>query len=202
LARREGTAGRSPLRLLVRRHLGLGWLVGSAAVLWSAVAAADPQANLGLTVGGVLQDAFGPGPSSGAFHLGGRGDVLFLRERGDQMAIGPYVDAATSSLHDFDFGGGVEWLVPIRDDLPLVFSAGAICRHGEGHSWAPGAEGTVFFGSRSYNFHSWYGFTLGIFAQTRWVPASPAVADMVFGVQIDAELLAMPSMLIISALRN
>jgi len=92
--------------------------------------------------------------------------------------------------------------LPIRDDLPLVLSAGALCRNGEGHSWAPGAEGTVFFGSRSYNFHSWYGLTFGVFAQTRWIPVAPAVADLVFGIQIDAEILAMPSMLIISALRN
>jgi hypothetical protein len=186
----------------VRKAVGLGWLVCATAVLTPSSAGADPQANLGLTVGGVLQNALGPGPSSGAFHFGGRGDVLFLRQRGDQMAIGPYIDAATSSLHDFDAGGGLEWLLPIRDDLPLVLSAGALCRNGEGRSWAPGAEGTVFFGSRSYNFHSWYGLAFGIFAQTRWIPSSPSVADMVFGVQIDGEFLAMPSMLIISALRN
>jgi hypothetical protein len=180
----------------------LGWLACAVAALWASSARADPQASLGLTVGGVLQNAIGPGPSSGAFHFGGRGDVLFLRQRGDQMAIGPYLDAATSSLHDFDAGGGVEWLLPIRGDLPLVLSAGALCRNGEGHSWAPGAEGTVFFGSRSYNFHSWYGLALGFFAQARWIPVSPATADMVVGIQIDAEVLAMPSMLIVSALRN
>jgi hypothetical protein len=176
--------------------------VGVAALGWSSTAAADPQVSIGVTTGWVLQDAFGPGSSSGAFHVGARADVLLLRNRGDQMAIGPYVDAATASLHDFDAGGGLEWLLPIRDDLPIVVSAGALLRNGEGHSWAPGLEGTVFFGSRSYNFHSLYGFALGVFAQTRWIPSPPAVADMVFGVQIDGEFLAMPSMLIISALRN
>jgi len=178
------------------------WLPCAAAILVPSPAAAEPQASLGLTTGGVLQNAFGPGSSSGAFHFGGRADVLFLRSRGDQMAIGPYIDAATASLHDFDAGGGLEWLLPIRDDLPIVLSAGALCRNGEGHSWTPGAEATVFFGSRSYNFHSWYGLAFGLFAQTRWIPSSPTVADMVFGVQIDGEFIAMPSMLIISALRN
>ena len=76
-------------------------------LLAPAIARAEPQANLGLTAGGVVQNAFGPGSSSGAFHFGGRADVLFLRERGNQMAIGPYLDAATASLHDFDAGGGV-----------------------------------------------------------------------------------------------
>jgi hypothetical protein len=173
-----------------------------AAVFWPSSASADPQANLGVTAGWVLQDAFGPGSSSSAFHAGARADVLFLRSRGDQMAIGPYIDAATSSLHDFDAGGGLEWLLPVRDDLPIVLGAGALARNGEGHSWAPGAEGTIFFGSRSYNFHSWYELAFGVFAQARWIPSPPAVADLVLGVQIDGEFIAMPSMLIISALRG
>jgi hypothetical protein len=189
----------------VRRSTGAGCLLGCAAFVVAATAAADPQANLGLTMGGVLQNAFGPGSSSGAFHFGGRADVLFLRDRGNQMAIGPYLDAATASLHDFDAGGGVEWLLPVRDDLPIVLSAGALCRNGEGRSWAPGVEGTIFFGSRSYNFHSWYELAFGVFAQTRWIPSSAGmvgVADMVFGVQWDAEFIAMPSILILSALRS
>ena len=126
-----------------------GFAVGAAVLLSSRAAGADPQASLGLTVGGVVQDVVGPVPVGGAFHFGGRADVLFLRSRGDQMAVGPYIDAATASLHDFDAGGGLEWLIPIRDDLPLVLGAGALCRNGEGRSWAPGVEGTVFFGSRS-----------------------------------------------------
>ncbi len=173
----------------------LQWLAPSSA-------AADPQAALGLTAGGVVQNAFGTGGPSGAFHIGGRADVLVLRNRGSDMGVGPYVDFATASLHDVDAGAGASWLLPIRDDLPLVVSGGAFLRNGEGRTWAPGVEGTVFFGARSYNFHSWYGMANGLFVQTRWVPAYPGTVDVVFGIQLDAELLAMPSMLIISALRN
>ena len=60
----------------------------------------------------------------------------------------------------------------------------------------------MFFGSRSYNFHSLYGMAVGIFAQTRWVPASPATMDMVFGLQVDGELMALPWILIVEALRH
>jgi hypothetical protein len=116
------------------------------------------------------------------------------------MAVGPYVDAATASFHDFDAGGGVEWLLPVRDDLPFVLSAGGFWRNGEGHAWAPGVEGTIFFGSRSYNFHSWYGLAAGLFAQMRWVPEEPRSLDLVFGVQIDAELLALPPLFLWEAL--
>src|SRR5262249_40116623 len=107
---------------------------------------ASPQASLGLTLGGTVENVT-PGPAGGAFHMGGRADVLFLRSRGTDMALGPYVDLATASFHDLDLGGGVEWLLPVRDDLPLVLSCGPFWRNGEAHTWAPGIEGTIFFGS-------------------------------------------------------
>lgn len=171
-------------------------------VLWAASAIAEPQASVGLTIGGVVQDVVGPSPASGAFHLGGRASVLFLRSRGADMAIGPYLDVATASFHDLDLGGGADWLIPVRDDLPLVLSAGAFTRNGEGRSWSPGLESTVFFGSRSYNFHSWYGLAAGLFAQSRWIPSSPSTLDLVFGVQIDGELLVLPVLLIYEAIRR
>jgi hypothetical protein len=175
---------------------------GAAIVLWAAGAAADPQASIGLTIGGAVQDVVGPTGASGAFSLGGRASVLFLRNRGSDMAIGPYVDVATAGFHNVDLGAGAEWLLPVRDDLPLVLSAGAFWRNGDDRSWSPGMEGTVFFGSRSYNFHSWYGMAAGLFAQSRWIPSSPATLDLVFGVQIDGELLALPAILVIEALRH
>jgi hypothetical protein len=177
-------------------------LVGCLAVSTAKDVLADPQASAGLTLGGAVDDVVGPAGVQGAFHLGARGSVLFLRNRGADMAIGPYLDVATASFHNVDLGGGAEWLIPVRDDLPLVVSAGAFWREGDGRSFKPGMEGTMFWGSRSYNFHSWYGLAAGIFAQTRWIPSSPATLDLVFGLQIDAEILALPSILIFEALRH
>jgi hypothetical protein len=162
---------------------------------------ADPQATAGLTLGGVVENVVGPSGTGGAFDMGGRASMLFLRNRGSDMALGPYLDLATAGFHNIDLGGGVEWLIPVRDDLPFVLSAGAFVRDGTGRSWAPGMAGTVFWGSRSYNFHSLYGLTAGIFAQSRWIPASPSTLDLVFGVQIDAEILALPGILIFEAIR-
>jgi hypothetical protein len=196
-------------RQFARARHRAGRLAGVAAIAAGAVASlrpsdacADPQASVGLTVGGTVENVVGPAGPGGAFHLGGRGSILFLRNRGSDMAIGPYLDVATASFHDVDLGGGVEWLLPVRDDLPIVLSAGAFLRDGDARTWSPGVEGTVFFGSRSYNFHSWYGLAAGIFAQTRWVPADPGTMDLVFGVQIDGELLALPWILIYEALHE
>jgi hypothetical protein len=176
--------------------------VAAVAMLEAGDAHADPQVSVGLTVGAEVKDAVGPSKTVGAFHLGGRGSVLFLRNRGSDMAIGPYVDVATGAFENVDLGAGVEWLLPVRDDLPLVLSSGAFWRNGEERSWSPGMEGTVFFGSHSYNFHSIYGLAAGLFAQTRWVPASPSTLDVVFGLQIDGELLALPALLIYEAIRH
>jgi hypothetical protein len=186
----------------VKGVVAVGALVAFAAGLGTRTAEADPQMSLGLTLGGAIEGASGARKAEGAFHIGGRADVLFLRSRGTDMAVGPYLDVASSSFHDFDAGGGLEWLLPVRDDLPLVLSAGAFARNGEGRQWQPGLDGTLFFGSRSYNFHSVYGMSIGLFAQARWVPPSsmPGVVDTIFGVQIDGEILAMPSILIWSSI--
>ncbi len=175
-------------------------LLALSGLLWAADGAATPQVSIGTTLGGVLEDVT-KSPVQGAAHWGGRADVLFLRSRGTDMAVGPYVDIATASFHDVDVGGGVEWLLPVRDDLPFVLSGGAFVRSGEGQSWGPGLEGTLFWGGRSYNFHSWYGMATGLFAQTRYLPGSDR-ADIVFGIQIDGEILLMPSMLMLGMLKS
>jgi hypothetical protein len=177
-------------------------LVISVVALLSVDAQADPQASLGLTLGAALENAIGPGSVTPAVHLGGRADVLFFRGGPGDMGLGPYVDAGTDGFDSFDAGGGASWLLPVLEDLPFVVSAGAFARNGQGRSWAPGLEGTVFAGSRSYNFHSWYGMALGFFAQTRWIPALPSTLDVLFGVQVDAEILALPVLFIVNGLRR
>jgi hypothetical protein len=141
-----------------------------------------------------VQDVVGARPPGASVHLGGRADVLFLRDRNGQMALGPYLDGATAGFHDLDLGGGIAWLVPLTTEVPLVLSAGGLARNGDARSWAPGLEGTLFVGSRSFNFHSWYGLAAGVFGQARWVPAYPATVDFVVGLQLDLELVVLPAL--------
>jgi hypothetical protein len=182
----------------VRLRFTLPWLGCSLGVQVATygVARAEPQASAGVTAGAVVENVEGPSGPGTSLHLGGRADVLFLRQRNGQMALGPYLDVATAGFRNSDVGGGLEWLVPLSADVPLVVSAGGLLRNGEGRSWAPGVEGTLFVGSRSYNFHSWYGLAAGLFVQTRWVPQAPQSADLVFGAQVDLELMALPVLLL------
>jgi hypothetical protein len=172
-------------------------LLASAVLVCTSAARsalAEPQASVGLTAGAALQDAVGPTGVGASVHLGGRADVLFLRSHNGQMALGPYVDGATAGFHDVDLGGGLEWLLPMTSDVPLVLSAGGLVRDGDGRQWAPGVEGTLFVGSRSFNFHSWYGLAAGVFVQSRWIPASPSTVDVVVGIQLDLELVVLPAL--------
>lgn len=134
--------------------------------------------------------------------MGLRADLLLLRSQPPQMALGPYADVATRGFHDVDVGGGASWLIPASVDFPLVLSAGAFARDGQGRSWQPGVEGTLFGGARSYNFHSAYAMTNGIFVQTRWLPSTPSEMDVVVGVQVDLEVLALPFLFAVEALRH
>jgi hypothetical protein len=189
-----------PLAAADRARAGLAAASFLAIVFGAGTASADPQASAGLTIGGAvtnLRDS-----SSGAFTLGGRADVLFLRERGRDMAVGPYVEALTIGFDTFEAGGGAEWLVPIRDELPLVLSTGLFERRAPGVGWQPGAAAGLFFGSRSYNFHSWYGLAAGVFVQGRYGLGDSRQADVVIGLQLDLALVVAPFLFLYEAVTH
>jgi hypothetical protein len=118
------------------------------------------------------------------------------------MAIGPYLDVSTLAFANVNVSVGAEWSLPLPTaGFPLVLGAGALARTDGAGELQGGMEGSLFFGSRSYNFHSWYGLTLGVFAQTFWLPA-PGSLDGVVGLQIDAEILALPFLLVYQAVTH
>jgi hypothetical protein len=117
------------------------------------------------------------------------------------MGIGPYVHVATEAFESADLGGGLSWLIPALEDLPLVLSAGGFVRTGQGRNWSPGLQGDLFAGSRSYNFHSAYGMAIGFFAQTLYIPDPPATADLVLGLRVDGEILALPILFVVNGFR-
>jgi hypothetical protein len=136
------------------------------------------------------------------FHLGARADVLFLRTRNRDMGIGPYVDFATAAFETLELGSGIEWLIPVSEAWPVVVSAGVFERRAPGFGWEPGAATTLFVGSRSYNFTSWYGLAAGFFVQGRYGFGDARQADVLAGVQVDLSFLAYPFLLAYEALRH
>src|SRR5690606_37699380 len=97
-------------------------LLMASCTLWTAAAMAEPQGNAGLTIGGAAAGTDGEFWDHGEFHLGLRGDVMFLREEAYDFGVGPYAELGTLAFDELQFGGGLNVLLPIHDSLPFVAS--------------------------------------------------------------------------------
>ena len=125
---------------------------------------------------------------------------MLFRKRDGQFDFGPYVEVLTRTFETFEAGGGASLLLPISEAVPIILSGGPFVR-GSALGWEGGIAGEMFVGSRSFNFHSVYGFALGGFAQAR-IGLGPAnQLDILGGLQIDLELLALPFVLLWQAFR-
>lgn len=178
----------------------------SAATVFAAVAVfaspteARPQANVGLTLGvaevGHRDDPFG----KLHFSMGGRGDVLFFRERNADWGVGPYAEVLTTSFDDLQLGAGLSALVPVHDYLPIVVSGGAYGRHSD-FGWEPGVAASVFWGTRSYNYHASYGLTAGLLLQGRYGLGDSRETAVILAGQVDLALIGLPFLLAYEAIR-
>jgi hypothetical protein len=146
-----------------------------------------------MTNGAALTDMRAENGPRLAYHFGARLDMLLFRERPDMMALGPYIDVATHAFDTFETGGGASWLVP-AGETAFVFSGGMFARTSR-FGWEPGVAGTIFWGSRSYNYHGNYGLGLGLFAQGRYGLGDGRQADAILGLQLDLAYLALPFLL-------
>lgn len=163
-------------------------------------ARADPQVSVGLTAGGGAAYLRTRGPI-GVFAMGLHGDVLFFRKSDRDFAFGPYAEVLTVAFETFEAGGGVSFLIPVTEHVPLVLSAGVHARGYEG-GWEPGLHARLWMGSRSYNFNSVYGLAVGLFVEARWGLGDGQQADILGGAQVDLEVFALPFVMLYNALRS
>lgn len=176
----------------------MGAIVAALVLGVPSVSRATPQVSAGATAGVALTDLrtdAGPRP---ALHLGLRADALFFRSRPEHMGLGPYVDVATHAFDTLEAGGGLAWLIP-TGATAFVLSGGAFGRTSS-HGLEPGVAGTLFWGSRSYNFHSPYGIAAGLFAQGRYGLGDGQQGDVILGARVDLEYLALPFLFAYEAL--
>lgn len=181
---------------MIRGALALAVTVVSLA--FPRPALADPQFSAGLTLGPAFRH-LRVGPVKPALHLGGRFDVIFLRESQRDMGLGPYIDVGTSGFDSFEAGGGLSWLIP-AGGTSFIASGGTEARVAGGTT-EPGLTWGLFWGSRSYNFSSIYGFGVGLFAQGRYGLGDSKAFDLVTGVQVDFAILALPVLLLVNRAR-
>jgi hypothetical protein len=176
-------------------------------ILLCAEAHAEPQISTSLTIGGGVKNLTDSPSRRAAFHLGGWADVLFGRSSASGVGFGPHIHVGTNAFSTLELGAGPTLLIPIGSPV-LQLSGSALIRFGEGGPM-PGAAATLFLGSRSYNFHGNYGFTLGGFLQGRAGFGRPAgrpdlapQADLILGLQADFGILALPVLFAVEALRG
>lgn len=158
---------------------------------------AAPQWNTGLVASGCLL-----GDRDAVFERVGfcgqaRGDILFLRNRVSDFGLGPYLAVGTAAFDDLRVSLGASALVPMIDDFPLVVSLGALGRE----SGDMGLSSSLFWGMRSYNFHSGYNLAFGFsLAGERTFGSQPSSAFSL-GFQVDGFVLALPFLLLVGALQ-
>jgi len=153
-----------------------------------------PQLSAGLTLAGTLSDLRPPDlhrKLHGGFAMGVRFDALFLRNKEAAMAIGPYLDVLTQRFSTLEVGAGASWLLPAFPSLPFVVSLGGLARSSE-RGLEPAIAARLFFGSRGYNFHGSYAMANGLFVDARWGIGGSSQGDLVMGIRLDFELLALP----------
>lgn len=135
--------------------------------------------------------------SDSAWCNGLRADVLFGRARNDDFALGPYAHVTSSGFWDARYGAGLSWLIPLSGDFPLIVSAGL-----GGHELeAVALEGWLFFGSRTYNFHSSYSLSAGLLLGVQRDLGAEERSQLVMAAQIDGLILFLPFLLVSQALR-
>jgi hypothetical protein len=159
---------------------------------------AAPQISSGVTAGAAVRS---PGDSpSPAFSLGGRVDVLLGRNRHPSMGLGPYAEFLSTGFRSVEAGAGAAWLVPTWASV-LVASGGFFGRSSS-RGFESGAGCSLFWGARSYNFHSSYAPSAGLFVQARFGLGESRQADVLAGAQVDLEYFALPFLLLYEAVAH
>lgn len=158
----------------------------------SREAAADPQGTAGLTIGAAARGYGKELFYEPAFHAGLRGDVLFGRDGVGDVGAGPYFEVLTHAFDEIQLGSGLSVLLPAIDSLPFVASVGAYGRYAALTGLEPGIAGSLFFGSRSYDFSDGYVLAIGLLAQGRVGLGESHESSFLLAIQLDVALAGLP----------
>ncbi len=178
------------------------------AVVLSALAAttdaeAEPQANASLTLGGAAVGDHGRFWDHAAFHLGARGDVMFLRQKPGDFGLGPYLEIGTLAFSEVQWGGGLTALLPVNDTFPLVASAGAFGRYGrDGFGVEPGVTGALFWGTRSFNYTANYVMAAGLLVGFRQSLGESKESALLIAAQLDLAAMGLPIVALVNLIRG
>ena len=100
------------------------------------------------------------------FPAGFRGEAMFGPPRHRTFRFGPALELATTDFRSLEAALGAGVLIPTGD---FAFNLNGLV----GYAWRKNAPeglmgiGTLTWGYRGYNYHSWYGYGLAAFVSAR-----------------------------------
>ena len=133
-----------------------------------------------------------------------RTELLFGKPGDERFRVGPALDLRFQRFDTVEVAGGLAVLLPIARGYPLVVTAAAgYAARAQPQTDGGFFMGTVAWGYRSYNFHSFYGLGLQIYVSTRVHMDDLSHYEITAGIEIDlAALFVIPAMFLISLFRG
>lgn len=119
--------------------------------------------------------------------LGVRGDAMYGAARPSSFRIGPAFELRTVNVETLEGAAGIGVLIPLPGGAPIGLNGlmGSALRKGdEIPDGRPIGIGTVTWGFRGYNYHSWYGYSLNLFASGRKQIGSDLI-EYTGGIEVD-----------------
>jgi hypothetical protein len=161
-----------------------------------------PRAQQPSFDAGVLMAPCGVGSSPvfqrTRFCLGGMFDVLYFRKHEDSPAFGGYGQLATAGFQDFRASLGVSGLVPLVAWVNVGLRGGALLVAGA-EGVAPGFEGYLEVGQRSFSYTGRYSMSHMLFFGMQWnSPGAfeqPSGTTIWIGARLDGYWLSAPGLL-------
>jgi hypothetical protein len=113
-----------------------------------------------------------------------RGEAMFGPPRHRAFRFGPALELRTADFASLEAALGVGVLVPTGD---FAFNLNGLIGYAERKQAPDGAVGigTLSWGYRGYNYHSWYGYGLSMFVSARHSLTGDDVLEITGGIEVD-----------------
>ena len=148
-----------------------------------------------ISIAGGYRLAAPPRGSGSLFSLAVRVDVLFGRAGPGSIGLGPFASTRSDNFADLATAVGASLLLPTGGTFPFVLSVGGVGRY-DSTGLAFGAIERLWWGARSYNYHSTYVLSAGFFVESRQFADPDRTVDIIAGVDVDLEIVVIPYLLL------
>ena len=124
-------------------------------------------------------------------------DLLFLRQGGKDVGLGPSLRLGTERFDDVRLDTGLSVLLPLTESFPLVLEAGPHLRNFH----QPGLFASAFFGLRSFNHYGHYEMAAGLCLTAERSFSQGTPSALWITARIDGSWIALPFVFVYNGLK-